>query len=118
MDLARSTSILGRWVRLFYFILFYFIFFLFIFYFGIWKMHAWPLLRSSPPLPNILLIIPISRYPTGFVFIEANVKKWGLAPMQGTLAPPPAYGSDAGTTLLETGNSRPPQDHLHSERRA
>ncbi|CCJ30294.1 unnamed protein product [Pneumocystis jirovecii] len=29
----------------------------------------------------------------GFVFIEANVKKWGLAPMVGTLAPPPAYQS-------------------------
>ncbi|RMD42601.1 hypothetical protein DV735_g2550, partial [Chaetothyriales sp. CBS 134920] len=27
----------------------------------------------------------------GFVFIEANVKKWGLAPMTGSLAPPPPY---------------------------
>ena len=33
----------------------------------------------------------------GFVFIEANVKKWGLAPMVGTLAPPPAYGQERGT---------------------
>lgn len=41
----------------------------------------------------------------GFVFIEANVKKWGLAPMAGTLAPPPAYGSERGSILLEaTGN--------------
>ena len=38
----------------------------------------------------------------GFVFIEANVKKWGLAPMIGTLAPPPAYGSERGSILLET----------------
>ena len=30
----------------------------------------------------------------GFVFIKANVKKWGLAPSVGTLAPPPAYGSE------------------------
>ena len=39
----------------------------------------------------------------GFVFIEANVKKWGLAPSVGTLAPPPAYGSERGSILLETG---------------
>ncbi|KAI5310223.1 Rsp5p-dependent ubiquitination, sorting of cargo proteins at the multivesicular body [Ascosphaera atra] len=39
----------------------------------------------------------------GYVFIEANVKKWGLAPMTGSLAPPPPYGSEAGSTLLETG---------------
>lgn len=40
----------------------------------------------------------------GFVFIEANVKKWGLAPSQGTLAPPPAYGLEGDTILLATGN--------------
>lgn len=39
----------------------------------------------------------------GFVFIEANVKKWGLAPMTGSLAPPPPYGSEQGSVLLETG---------------
>ncbi|EPQ27201.1 uncharacterized protein PFL1_05124 [Pseudozyma flocculosa PF-1] len=39
----------------------------------------------------------------GFVFIEANVKKWGLAPMVGTLAPPPAYGQERGSILIETG---------------
>jgi hypothetical protein len=37
------------------------------------------------------------------VFIEANVKKWGLAPMTGSLAPPPPYGSEQGSILLETG---------------
>ncbi|CCG83961.1 protein of unknown function [Taphrina deformans PYCC 5710] len=37
----------------------------------------------------------------GFVFIEANVKKWGLAPMNGTLLPPPAYGSsELGDSVL------------------
>lgn len=41
----------------------------------------------------------------GFVFIEANVKKWGLAPMVGTLAPPPAYGMERGSILIETGQS-------------
>jgi hypothetical protein len=40
----------------------------------------------------------------GFVFVEANVKKWGLAPSQGTLAPPPPYGNDRNTILLATGN--------------
>ncbi|KAI9831014.1 MAG: Rsp5p-dependent ubiquitination, sorting of cargo proteins at the multivesicular body [Sarea resinae] len=40
---------------------------------------------------------------SGFVFIEANVKKWGLAPMNGSLAPPPPYGSEQGSILLEAG---------------
>ena len=40
---------------------------------------------------------------SGFVFIEANVKKWGLAPMMGSLAPPPPYGSEQGSILLEAG---------------
>lgn len=40
----------------------------------------------------------------GFVFIEANVKKWGLAPMVGTLAPPPAYGQDKDSVLIEACN--------------
>jgi SPRY domain len=39
----------------------------------------------------------------GFVFIEANVKKWGLAPTTGSLAPPPPYGSEQGSILLESG---------------
>lgn len=42
----------------------------------------------------------------GFVFIEGNVKKWGLAPMTGSLAPPPPYGSEQGSILLETGRER------------
>ena len=37
------------------------------------------------------------------MFIEANVKKWGLAPVTGSLAPPPPYGSEQGSILLETG---------------
>lgn len=40
---------------------------------------------------------------SGFVFIEANVKKWGLAPITGSLAPPPPYGSEQGSILLEIG---------------
>ena len=44
---------------------------------------------------------------SGFVFIEANVKKWGLAPMTGSLAPPPPYGSEQGSILLELGGAAP-----------
>jgi hypothetical protein len=52
----------------------------------------------------------------GFVFIEANVKKWGLAPMTGSLAPPPPYGSEQGSILLEGGRQgvREGQAYMHS----
>ncbi|CEP14973.1 hypothetical protein [Parasitella parasitica] len=43
---------------------------------------------------------------SGFVFVEANVKKWGLAPSQGTLAPPPAYGIEIDTILLATAGGQ------------
>ena len=46
---------------------------------------------------------------SGFVFIEANVKKWGLAPMTGSLAPPPPYGSEQGSILLEAGREGQPE---------
>ncbi|KAF1811832.1 SPRY-domain-containing protein [Eremomyces bilateralis CBS 781.70] len=39
----------------------------------------------------------------GYVFIEANVKKWGFAPVAGSLAPPPPYGSEQGSILLQEG---------------
>ncbi|KAJ1675423.1 Protein ssh4 [Spiromyces aspiralis] len=47
----------------------------------------------------------------GFVYIEANVRRWGLAPIEGAQSPPPMYGMDENTILLETGisyNHRPP----------
>ncbi|KAI9795291.1 MAG: Rsp5p-dependent ubiquitination, sorting of cargo proteins at the multivesicular body [Piccolia ochrophora] len=47
----------------------------------------------------------------GFVFIEANVKKWGLAPMTGSLAPPPPYGSEQGSILLEAGREGNQRSH-------
>lgn len=43
----------------------------------------------------------------GFVYIEANVKKWGLAPATGTLSPPPPYGAERDSVLLETGMYMP-----------
>ncbi|KAI9816664.1 MAG: Rsp5p-dependent ubiquitination, sorting of cargo proteins at the multivesicular body [Thelocarpon impressellum] len=51
----------------------------------------------------------------GFVYIEANVKKWGLAPMTGSLAPPPPYGSEQGSILLQggrDGSQNPPGRHV------
>jgi hypothetical protein len=39
----------------------------------------------------------------GFVFIEANVKKSGLAPSVGILPPSPAYGNERGSILLKAG---------------
>ena len=49
---------------------------------------------------------------SGFVFIEANVKKWGLAPMTGSLAPPPPYGSEQGSILLEAGRDSLQASHV------
>ena len=48
----------------------------------------------------------------GFVFVEANVKKWGL-PAAGSLAPPPAYGAERDTVLLAMGTSNT-TDTTHS----
>jgi hypothetical protein len=50
---------------------------------------------------------------SGFVFIEANVKKWGLAPMTGSLAPPPPYGSEQGSILLDVGRESSSHTHSH-----
>lgn len=54
------------------------------------------------------------------MFIEANVKKWGLAPVTGSLAPPPPYGSEQGSILLAAGTkdgytstSAPAHGHGH-----
>lgn len=65
-------------------------------------------------------IVHVNLGQAGFVFVEANVKKWGLAPMTGSLAPPPPYGSEQGSILLETGSkdgfsSAPPRGHGHSQ---
>ncbi|CEH14324.1 SPRY domain-containing proteins [Ceraceosorus bombacis] len=50
----------------------------------------------------------------GFVFIEANVKKWGLAPMVGTLAPPPALHQLPPHQLAADGNM-PEAGSAHGE---
>ena len=51
-------------------------------------------------------IVHVNFGQAGFVFIEANVKKWGLAPMTGSLAPPPPYGSEQGSILLASGRRK------------
>ncbi|KFH40846.1 hypothetical protein ACRE_084470 [Hapsidospora chrysogenum ATCC 11550] len=65
-------------------------------------------------------VVHVNFGQAGFVFIEANVKKWGLAPVTGSLAPPPPYGSEQGSILLETGTKdgftagTPGRAHSHS----
>ncbi|KAI5458441.1 concanavalin A-like lectin/glucanase domain-containing protein [Mariannaea sp. PMI_226] len=62
-------------------------------------------------------VVHVNFGQAGFVFIEANVKKWGLAPVTGSLAPPPPYGSEQGSILLETGTKDGysyPQGRAHS----
>ncbi len=50
------------------------------------------------------------------------MKKWGLAPMTGSLAPPPPYGSEQGSILLEASRDgvSPSQrnEHGHSRSRS
>ncbi|POY71921.1 hypothetical protein BMF94_5057 [Rhodotorula taiwanensis] len=72
-------------------------------YVGFNKRNVFPTIGADGPCS-----VHVNLGQAGFVFIEANVKKWGLAPMMGTLAPPPAYGSERGSILLEsaaTGSS-------------
>lgn len=60
------------------------------------KKNIFPTIGATGPCN-----VHINFGQAGFVFIEANVKKWGLAPMTGTLQPPPAYGStELGDSVL------------------
>ncbi|KAI0824220.1 SPRY-domain-containing protein [Trametes gibbosa] len=72
-------------------------------YTGLTNWNLFPTVGADGPCS-----IHINLGQSGFVFIEANVKRWGLAPSQGTLAPPPAYGSEAGSILLASGGERTP----------
>ncbi|CAG8707938.1 15771_t:CDS:2, partial [Gigaspora rosea] len=76
--------------------------------------------RNGKKLDDAFTGMKMNLFPTvganGFVFIEANVKKWGLAPTMGTLAPPPAYGSERGSILLESSSrGRPSEDVSRSQ---
>ena len=65
---------------------------------GLKSQNLFPAVGANGPCT-----IHVNFGQSGFVFIEANVKKWGLAPMTGSLAPPPPYGSEQGSILLEAG---------------
>ncbi|KAK9378304.1 concanavalin A-like lectin/glucanase domain-containing protein [Kockiozyma suomiensis] len=62
------------------------------------KFNLFPTIGANGPCT-----VHVNFGQAGFVFIEANVKKWGLAPVTGSLAPPPPYGSEQGSVLLEIG---------------
>ncbi|KAJ7361673.1 concanavalin A-like lectin/glucanase domain-containing protein [Mycena albidolilacea] len=65
---------------------------------GLSRWNLFPTIGADGPCS-----VHVNLGQAGFVFIEANVKKWGLAPSVGTLAPPPAYGSERGSILLDVG---------------
>lgn len=65
---------------------------------GLKSQNFFPAIGATGPA-----IVHVNLGQSGFVFIEANVKKWGLAPVTGSLAPPPPYGSEQGSILLEAG---------------
>ncbi|KAF8168045.1 concanavalin A-like lectin/glucanase domain-containing protein [Crassisporium funariophilum] len=68
---------------------------------GLSRWNLFPTIGADGPCS-----VHVNLGQAGFVFIEANVKKWGLAPSVGTLAPPPAYGSERGSILLDVGGRR------------
>ncbi|EGG02290.1 uncharacterized protein MELLADRAFT_78828 [Melampsora larici-populina 98AG31] len=68
---------------------------------GLQRFNVFPTIGATGPAS-----VHVNLGQAGFVFIEANVKKWGLAPMAGTLAPPPAYGHQTGSILLSSGNEQ------------
>ncbi|KAF9512762.1 hypothetical protein BS47DRAFT_1345000 [Hydnum rufescens UP504] len=71
---------------------------------GLGKWNLFPSIGADGPCS-----VHVNLGQAGFVHIEANVKKWGLAPSVGTLAPPPAYGSERGSILLEAGGANVPR---------
>ena len=73
---------------------------------GLMNYNLFPTVGADGPCS-----VHVNLGQAGFVFIEANVKKWGLAPSVGTLAPPPAYGAERDSILLAAGDSRPSSRH-------
>ncbi|MBW0521443.1 hypothetical protein O181_061158 [Austropuccinia psidii MF-1] len=83
-------------------------------YTGLNRFNLFPTIGATGPAS-----VHVNLGQAGFVFIEANVKKWGLAPMAGTLAPPPAYGHQMGSILLASAQqSHPssPTSNVHHHR--
>ncbi|CAG8528204.1 3948_t:CDS:2 [Paraglomus brasilianum] len=71
------------------------------------KMNLFPTVGANGPC-----CVHVNFGQLGFVFIEANVKKWGLAPTMGTLAPPPAYGSERDSILVASGSRSCPSINI------
>ena len=67
---------------------------------GLSRWNLFPSLGADGPCS-----LHVNLGQAGFVHIEAQVKKWGLAPSVGTLAPPPAYGSERDSILLQRGGA-------------
>lgn len=65
-----------------------------------YRLNFFPTVGATGPCK-----VSVNFGQAGFVFIEANVKKWGLAPATGSLAPPPPYGAERDFVLLESGSS-------------
>ncbi|KAL2152374.1 hypothetical protein VTH82DRAFT_5558 [Thermothelomyces myriococcoides] len=81
---------------------------------GLKSQNFFPSIGANGPC-----VVHVNFGQAGFNFIEANVKKWGLAPMTGSLAPPPPYGAEADTILLAIGTndgfrSSPARGHQYS----
>ncbi|SCU89645.1 LAME_0E04742g1_1 [Lachancea meyersii CBS 8951] len=63
-----------------------------------WKFkYIYPIVGSNVPCK-----IHVNFGTYGFVFIEANVKKWGYAKSQGMKLPPPSYDNYDHDVLLES----------------
>ncbi|KAF5374897.1 hypothetical protein D9758_000226 [Tetrapyrgos nigripes] len=76
---------------------------------GLNRWNLFPTIGADGPCS-----VHVNLGQAGFVFVEANVKKWGLAPSVGTLAPPPAYGSERGSILLDVGGRVRQDNSPHS----
>lgn len=64
-----------------------------------WKFkYLYPVIGANVPCK-----IHVNFGSYGFVFIEANVKKWGYAKPNGIKLPPPSYDDYVQDTLLESG---------------
>ncbi|CAI4048782.1 hypothetical protein N7582_004473 [Saccharomyces uvarum] len=64
-----------------------------------WKFkYLYPVIGSNVPCQ-----IHVNFGTYGFVYIEANVKKWGYAKSNGIKLPPPSYEDYGKDTLLESG---------------
>ncbi|QLL30448.1 hypothetical protein HG536_0A02650 [Torulaspora globosa] len=64
-----------------------------------WKFkYLYPIIGANVPCK-----IHVNFGTYGFVYIEANVKKWGYAKTSGMKLPPPSYEEYGQDTLLESG---------------